>query len=271
MPSPAPPLRRGAALGLMLASGFAGLGYQIVWTQQCALWLGHEAAAVLAVVTAFFAGLAVGALALGTRIERSQRPERWYAACEALIALWGLVLALLLAPISRVMLDAAGAQPSPLWQWTVAFCGSFVVLLPATAAMGATLPAMHRVLARVMPAGQHLAALYAGNTLGAVLGVLATAFWLVPGFGLLRTAAVCAVFNLACAAAALSLPSAPAAAPEAAVRPGRRAALLPLAATGLLGIGYEVLVVRVLSQVAEDTVYTCAPSMGAFLRVQVPP
>ena len=85
---------------LMLASGFAGLGYQIVWTQQCALWLGHEAAAVLAVVGAFFGGLAAGALLLGPRIERSARPERWYAACEVLIALWSLVLALLLAPIS---------------------------------------------------------------------------------------------------------------------------------------------------------------------------
>ena len=30
------------ALGLMVASGFAALGYQIVWTQQAALWLGHE-------------------------------------------------------------------------------------------------------------------------------------------------------------------------------------------------------------------------------------
>lgn len=82
----------------MVASGFAGLGYQIVWTQQCALWLVHEAAAVLAVVTAFFGGLAVGALALGPRIERSQRPARWYAACEVVIAIWAVVLALLLAP-----------------------------------------------------------------------------------------------------------------------------------------------------------------------------
>ena len=39
--------RRAAALGVMLASGFAGLGYQLVWTQQSALWLGHEAAALL--------------------------------------------------------------------------------------------------------------------------------------------------------------------------------------------------------------------------------
>src|SRR5215471_11464106 len=46
------------ALAVMVASGFAGLGYQIVWTQQSALWLGHESAAVLAVVAAFFGGLA---------------------------------------------------------------------------------------------------------------------------------------------------------------------------------------------------------------------
>src|SRR5262245_15191045 len=72
--------------GLMLASGFAGLGYQIVWTQQAALWLGHEAAAVLAVVAAFFGGLAVGAFTFGPRIERSARPRRWYAWCEFVIA-----------------------------------------------------------------------------------------------------------------------------------------------------------------------------------------
>ena len=55
----------------MFASGFAGLGYQIAWTQQCGVWLGHESAAVLAVVAAFFGGLSLGALGVGSRIERS--------------------------------------------------------------------------------------------------------------------------------------------------------------------------------------------------------
>ncbi len=60
----------------MLMSGFAGLGYQIVWTQQSATWLGHESAAVLAVVAAFFGGLAIGALTLGAYVDRSRRPAR---------------------------------------------------------------------------------------------------------------------------------------------------------------------------------------------------
>jgi spermidine synthase len=38
-----------------------------------------------------------------------------------------------------------------------------------------------------------------------------------------------------------------------------------LAATGLLGIGYEVLVVRVLSQVNENTVYTFAMLLAMYL------
>jgi len=255
-----------AALLLMLASGFAGLGYQIVWTQQSALWLGHETAAVLAVVTAFFGGLALGALVLGRRIERSRVPVRWYAGCEAVIALWSAVLALAMAPFSGWLLGITGVQPAPAWQWAVAFCGSFLLLLPATAAMGATLPAMARLVAGHWGhSGRGIGALYAANTLGAVFGVLATAFWLVPQFGLLRTAGLCIVINLGCAVAALLLfrqPVLPTPPPMAA---GGHGALARLALTGLLGIGYEVLAVRVLSQVTEDTVYTFAMLLAVYL------
>lgn len=258
-----------AALLLMLASGASALGYQIVWTQQASLWLGHETAAVLAVVAAFFGGLALGALLLSPRIGRSARPARWYAGCELLIGGWSLALALLMAPAAEAMLALAGPQPGAAWQWAVAFVGSFVLLLPATAAMGATMPAMERVLAPAPAggdAGRRLALLYAGNTAGAVLGVLVVAFWAVPGWGLARTAAGCAVLNLLCAALAWSVfdRARPAAArPHAATRPGPLPALL--AATGALGIGYEVLVVRVLSQVTENTVYTFAMLLAVYL------
>lgn len=257
------------ALALMVASGFAALGYQIVWTQQSALWLGHEAAAVLAVVAAFFGGLAVGALLLGPRIDRSARPAWWYAGCEALIGLWSMALAFLLAPATGWLLNLIGTQPSPAWHWSVAFFGTFLLLLPATAAMGATLPAMERVLAKLRGEGTSIAMLYAGNTFGAVLGVLAAAFWLVPDFGLSFTAGVCALLNFLVAGMALKLlPDSPekmAGDVAETARPDASGALGMLAATGLLGIGYEVLVVRVLSQVAENTVYTFAILLAVYL------
>jgi spermidine synthase len=246
------------ALALMVASGCAGLGYQIVWTQQSALWLGHESAGVLATVAGFFGGLACGALLLGPRIHRSRQPARWYAACEAVIGAWSLVLALAFDPVSGWLLNLIGPQPSAAWHWSVAFCGTFLLLLPATAAMGATLPAMQRIFGSIP-------ALYAANTFGAVLGVLGAAFWLVPQIGLVRTAIACAMLNFMCALLAITWFDETA--PEAPVvtRPASRHIQSVLAATGLLGIGYEVLAVRVLSQVAENTVYTFAILLAVYL------
>ena len=260
--------QRWAPLMLMGASGFAGLGYQIVWTQQCALWLGHETAAVLGVVAAFFGGLTLGALLLGRRIEQSARPARWYAGCELVIGLYSPLLGLLLPPFSAWMLRLTGTLPPPAWQWSVAFFGIFLVLLPATAAMGATLPAMDRIAARLQGEGQSVAALYAANTLGAVIGVLTTALWLVPTWGLVASAWCCAALNLLCGVTSLLALSAPVEPPPRAAAGDvarQRSALLRLAVTGLLGIGYEVLVVRVLSQVTESTVYTFALLLAVYL------
>ena len=269
MPPPSAVVRRHwASLVLMAASGFAGLGYQIVWTQQCTSWLGHESAAVLAVIAAFFGGLSAGAFLMGPRIELSMHPVRWYAACEGVIGLWSLVLALLMPLFSSWLQDLTGVQPAPAWQWAVAFCGTFLLLLPATAAMGGTLPAMERVSARMRLEGRSIAAHYAANTFGAVIGVLATAFLLVPGLGLARTAAICIALNLLCAGVSLVLfPQHSGLAQVSAqpIRSDRRGIIVRLAFTGLLGIGYEVLVVRVLSQVAEDTVYTFAMLLAVYL------
>jgi spermidine synthase len=248
----------------MLASGFAGLGYQIVWTQQSALWLGHEAAAMLAIVAAFFGGLGLGALALGKRMDRSAVPAHWYAACEAVIGVWGLALIGLMDPASRALLQWLGPEPASIWHWTVAFGGTFLLLLPATAAMGATLPAMERVVGAARAHRLPAALLYAANTFGAVLGVIGAAFVLIPRVGLSHTAAICVALNLLCALAALRLGdrAEPAVADP---RPSGSGLLVTLAFTGLLGIGYEVLAVRVLSQVAENTIFTFALLLAVYL------
>lgn len=253
---------------MMLASGFAGLGYQIVWSEQCSLWLGHESAGVLAVLAAFFGGLALGGLLLGERIEQSARPVRWYAGCELLIAGWSLLLLRVASPFSGWVLGTMGVAPSAAWHWFVVFAACFCLFLPATAAMGATLPAMERLTALVRDSGRSIALLYAINTLGAVLGVLVSAFWLIPALGLAHSAAFCATLNLSCGALALAVFPKIASAPPAAIAEtssATRAVLLRLACSGFLGIGYEVVVVRVLSQITENTVYTFALLLGVYL------
>lgn len=155
----------------MALSGFAGMAYQIVWTQQFGTWLGHEVVSVLAVIMAFFGGLALGAWGAGSVISHSAVPQRWYASCEALMAVWAAILAALLPKANAFLAVMTGAQPSPEWQWLIAFAGPFVLLLPATAAMGATLPAMTGITERLRRDGFAIGGLYAANTLGAVGGV----------------------------------------------------------------------------------------------------
>src|SRR6185503_11083178 len=154
---------------------------------------------------AFLGGLALGGLTLGARIETSSRPVHWYAGCELVIALWSLLLLFIASPVSDQILQTLGVQPSASWQWAVTFGATFLLFLPATAAMGATLPAMERVTAQLSEQGRSIAALYASNTFGSVLGVLAAAFWLIPSVGLARSATICIVLNLLCGAVALAV------------------------------------------------------------------
>ena len=257
-----------ALLGLMVLSGFAGLGYQIVWVRMLALGLGHEIHAVLAVVAAFFAGLAVGSWWLDSRIARSSRPELWYVGAEAVIAAWAIALIWLMPLGNAVIADLMGPEPGDLWRWAVAFGGPFLLLLPATVAMGATLPAADAVLAGLRHTSKGFGGIYAANTLGAVLGVVLSAYWILPAIGYSSALWIFAGANALCALAMLILVRG---APKRDTSPGASSptpdarALLLLLVTGFLGIGVEVAGVRALSQLLENTVYSYASALAVFL------
>lgn len=234
-----------------------------------ALQLGHEIVAVLSVITAFFAGLVLGSLTLGAWAARSPRPDRWYAALELAIGVWAVVLVVLLPATGWLVPGLLGTDPGPLLQWAVTFAVPLLVLLPATAAMGGTLPAL---VAMLEARGGHgaVGAAYAANTVGAVLGTMLATFVIAPTLGFSGTLVLLAAVNGVCAVMAL-----------AALRPGRsvmpppleaatpmltdQRRLATLLASGLLGIGYEVLAVRVLGQLLENTVYTFACLLSVYL------
>ena len=271
-------LQLGSLHLLLFLSGFAGLGYEVVWTRMLAVGLGHEIVALLAVVAAFFSGLALGAWTLDGRISRSPYPGRWYAALEAVIGLWSLALIVLIPAANELAAHLIGVEPTALRHWGVAFLLPFLLLLPATAAMGATLPAMERLVSRLREGGKFVGGLYAANTFGAVAGTMISTFWIAPALGFTATLLVLAAVNALCAVGVLAgagrrawAPPAVAAGPcpEApgghAGEVGARRLLLTLFATGLLGIGYEVLIIRMLSQILENTIYTFASVLSVYL------
>ena len=252
---------------LALVSGAAGLAWQGLWTVELAAALGHEWVAALGVMGALFIGMAAGARWLAPRAERSLQAGRWFAALEATIGLWGVLLVWTLPPLLPGIAPWVGIQPTPAGHALLSLAVPCLLLLPSTVAMGATWPALSRATQVNHSA---MAGVYGAHTAGAVIGLLGSVFVLVPIWGLQRSALAIAALNLLCALAVL--PRRSAAAVTAQVRltvPESGAApagpLLALAASGLLGIGYETLCIRILSQVGENTVYSYALMVGVFL------
>lgn len=267
-----PPRFRASALHLLLFfSGAVGLGYEMVWTRMLSVALGHEIIAVLTVVAAFFSGLALGSWALDTPVSVSKHPGRWYAGLELVIGLWSLILALIFPWAADLASGLIGVDPGNLRHWAVAFLHPFLLLLPATVAMGGTLPAMERLLSGLKYDGRSVGGLYAANTFGAMAGTLATTFWMSPALGFKMTLFILAGVNFLCAAGMLLGGVRGQAYPPATVdawtesRPAGRRVHVSLFAAGLLGIGYEVLAVRALSQILENTVYSFAAILSVYL------
>ena len=250
---------------LFLLSGFCGVGYQLIWTKQFTAGLGHEMPALLAVMSAFFAGLALGAWKLDRAIARSANPQRTYALLEFAIGGWALVSAWLVPFVADLCLRGIGLRSSSIWQGIVAFLFPCLALLPATMAMGATLPAMERWLAPFAGDRRCLGKVYALNTAGAVAGALGSAFFLMPAFGFRGSLLALVAMNLLCGILVLLLPTES----RSGFQPDRNrqdaCPTLPLFVTGLLGIGLEVAGVRALSQVLENTLYTFAVTLAVFL------
>ena len=232
--------------------------------------LGHEYIAVLAVVSAFFCGMALGAWRLDGVISRSHRPGSWYAGLELTIGIWSLLLIILIPFANRMTGRLIGVDPSVFRHWSIAFGMPFFLLLPATFAMGATLPAMEHLLSCLHGDGRSVGGLYAANTFGAVAGTLFTIFLIAPVLGFRLTAGILAAFNFLCVLGMLSVSvrnkvgSLPAHTGTSSVS-GSRRIMGTLFVTGFLGIGYEILVIRVVSQVLENTVYSFAGLLSVYL------
>ncbi len=191
----------------MFVSGMAALVYEVLWVRDLGYLFGGSAQALSAVVAAFLAGLALGAFVAGRRVRNGPGLLRRYAQLEIAIALFAPLAPWLIAGLDRTLLD-------PWWPslvehglaTPVRFLATFVLLLPATACMGATLPVLCTAFAGGgEKSGALIGRLYGWNTLGGVAGCLLAGFVLVEQVGLWKSRLVAAAFNLALAALAWRL------------------------------------------------------------------
>ncbi len=193
-------------------SGAAGLLYEIYWAQRFSLLLGVDVYSHAAVLTAFMGGLALGSHILGRRADRFARPLGVYILLELGIAAFGLLVPVALLLVTgpmRWMYTLTDGQPQAMTWFRVLI--ALIVLIVPTALMGGTLPVMTRVLRQQADRlGVVVGRLYAVNTIGAVVGILAGGFILSEWIGLMGTNFVAIALNLSAAGLAFKMLKSPA-------------------------------------------------------------
>ncbi len=198
----------GLALGaLFFLSGALGLLYEIVWFRRLHLALGVSLFAVGAVVSAYMLGLAVGSRWAARSGWLRRSPLTAYAGLELGIALYALAFPLLVGTLEALYPALFRLLEGHALALSVArFVLAFLLLLPPTFLMGASLPAMAEAV--VAPPGQlarRVAWLYALNTVGGVAGTLVTGFFLIEHLGITRSLYAGAAGSALVAAAAFTL------------------------------------------------------------------
>lgn len=263
-------------------SGFAALLYETAWTREFAFVFGTSELAVVAVLAAYMGGLAAGAALGGRLVHLVRRPVLVYGVLELSIALFALAVPYGIRAATSVYVWRFGGLEATPGESGLAgaifyLVAAFVILLPCTALMGATLPLLVRhAVRREEDIGGRVGLLYASNTAGAIAGTLVAAFALLPALGLRQTVycgvAVNALVFAAAALLARGTPlletrAAPALAAAEADPVDRRAPwILPLIAlSGVTSFTYEVLWTRLLGQILGGSVYAFATMLASFL------
>src|SRR3954449_6105340 len=156
-------MTRGALYVLFIASGFAGLIYESIWTQYLKLFLGHAAYAQSLVLAVFMGGMALGAWQCARFSRRIGNPLRAYALVELAVGLLALVFHESFVALTDFSFDRI--FPAAGGEWAVLATKLRLpgpLNLPQSVLLGMTFPLMSAGLAGAHPdrAGESVAMLY---------------------------------------------------------------------------------------------------------------
>jgi spermidine synthase len=195
-------------LACFFLSGASGLILEMLWTRELTLVFGSTTLAVSTVLTAFMGGLGLGSALAARFADRLKSPVRAYAAAEAAIGLYALLVPVVIGlypGLNRWLWATFGDRYALLS--VLRFIASAGLLIVPTTLMGATLPLLARHFVtrpwELRRVGLRIGTLYSVNLFGAVAGAFLAGFVFLPRLGLWFTNVTAASFNLTLAAAIL--------------------------------------------------------------------
>ena len=247
--------------GLLFCSGACALIYQTVWMRQFRLIFGASTLATAAVLSIFMAGLGIGSALLGKRADAHPQPLRFYGNLELSIAAAAALSQLLLWLIAKIYFGIGGSVTLGIFFATVVrLILAALVLAAPTILMGGTLPSAARAVESNDDDGRRrVALLYGANTIGAVIGTLASTFVMLETLGNRRTLIVAVLVNALVGIIARNLGAAPATpAARAAEVSGapQRSVLTAAALVGFVFLLMELVWYRMLAPLLGGTTFT---------------
>lgn len=185
------------AVLLFFFSGASGLVYQVIWLRLLTRIFGSTTFAVSALLAAFMAGLGLGSFLAARTVVRATAPLRWFGALEIGIGCYALAFNASLPAIEKLFLGLVSHFALTFYgESLVKVALAFVLLVPPTTLMGASLPLLvKRTVGELSAMGLRTGTLYSVNTLGAAFGCFSAGFYAIPHWGMETTTQVAALVN----------------------------------------------------------------------------
>ena len=165
-------------------SGLTALGAEVTWTRLLSLLLGPSVYTFSIILAVFLLGLGLGS-AVAARLVRSIKDaSAALGACQFLLIAAVAWSAFMIAAVLPFWPVDRGLAPSPWINYQIDVLRCVWAVLPAAILWGASFPfALAAAAPRHEDTGWIAGAIYAANTLGAILGALGVSLVLIPWLG----------------------------------------------------------------------------------------
>ena len=171
-----------------LVTGASSFIYEIGWIRMLSLVLGSSTHAFELMLSAFIFGLAFGGLWIQRRIDQVISPVRYLAHVQVIMGLLALSTLLLYGitfEIMRWIIPSLSRTEAGYIYFTLSSNAiAWGIMLPTTFCAGMTLPLLTLVLMRQGYGERSIGAVYAADTVGAILGVFFAIHFGMPRLGL---------------------------------------------------------------------------------------
>lgn len=190
-----------AMLLVAFVTGLASFIYEVGWIRMLSLVLGSSTHAFELMLSAFILGLALGGLWIKKRIDGIKNPV-WFLAMVQLV-MGGLAMSTLFLygssfRIMQYLMGVLTKTEGGYVFFNIASHGiALLIMLPATFCAGMTLPLITHILLREKHGEKSIGAVYAANTVGAILGVAIAIHIGMPLLGLKGLITLGAGFDIA--------------------------------------------------------------------------